>query len=247
MPDSLAVSVDQQRYAVAACTRMFNDLKILDHSGHVTVRLPDKSGFLIQAVHASRAQLMPEDLFTVSFDGEILDGPAGTRPASEFHIHSEIYKARPDVNAVLHAHPKVPILFTIAEGAELVMVLNHGYRWRNGVPVHPDTAHIDTPELGRAMVETMGDANAVLLKAHGIVLASESIQSLLIDGIHFDRNAQALLEASRLGKPIPMTDAEFDIFEQRFDRPKHGIKLWHYYSTRAIETGVLPGEWRTAI
>lgn len=247
MPDSLSVSVDRQRYAVAACTRMFNDLKILDHSGHVTVRLPDKSGFLIQAVHASRAQLMPDDLFTVSLDGEILDGPAGTGPASEFHIHSEIYKARPDVNAVLHAHPRVPILFTIAEGAELVMVLNHGYRWRNGVPVHPDTAHIDTPELGRAMVETMGDANAVLLRAHGIVLASETIQSLLIDGIHFDRNAQALLEASRLGRPIPMTDAEFDIFEQRFDRPKHGVKLWHYYSTRAIETGVLPEEWRNVI
>ena len=247
MPDSLAVSIDQQRYAVAACTRMFNDLKILDHSGHVTVRLPDKSGFLIQAVHASRAQLMPEDLFTVSLDGTILDGPAGTKPASEFHIHSEIYKARPDVNAVLHAHPKVPILFTIAEGAELVMVLNHGYRWRNGVPVHPDTAHIDTPELGRAMVETMGGANAVLLRAHGIVLASESIQALLIDGIHFDRNAQALLDASRLGKPIPMSDAEFDIFEQRFDRPKHGIKLWHYYSSRAIETGVLPEDWRAAI
>jgi L-ribulose-5-phosphate 4-epimerase len=247
MPDSINVSVDRQRYAVAACTRMFNDLKILDHSGHVTVRLPDNSGFLIQAVHASRAQLMPEDIFTVAFDGRIIDGPAGTKPASEFHIHSEIYKARPDVNAVLHAHPKVPILFTIAEGAKLVMVLNHGYRWRGGVPVHPDTAHIDTPELGRAMVETMGGANAVLLRAHGIVLVSESIQSLLIDGIHFDRNAQALLDASRLGKPIPMSDAEFDIFEQRFDRPKHGVKLWHYYSGRAIETGVLPEGWRAAI
>ena len=247
MPDSLNVSLDQQRYAVAACTRMFNDLKILDHSGHVSVRLPDNGGFLIQAVHASRARLGPDDLFTLSLDGRILDGPAGTKPASEFHIHSEIYKARPDVNAVLHAHPKVPILFTIAEGAELVMVLNHGYRWRNGVPVHPDTAHIDTPELGRAMVETMGDANAVLLKAHGIVLASESIQALLIDGIHFDRNAQAALEATRLGKPIPMTDAEFDTFEQRFDRPKHGVKLWHYYATRAMDTGVLPEEWRNVI
>ena len=247
MPDSLTVSVDQQRYAVAACTRMFNDLKILDHSGHVSVRLPDNGGFLIQAVHASRARLGPDDLFTLSLDGRILDGPAGTKPASEFHIHSEIYKARPDVNAVLHAHPKVPILFTIAEGAELVMVLNHGYRWRNGVPVHPDTAHIDTPELGRAMVETMGDCHAVLLKAHGIVLASESIQALLIDGIHFDRNAQAALEATRLGNPIPMTDAEFDTFEQRFDRPKHGVKLWHYYATRAMDTGVLPEEWRNVI
>jgi ribulose-5-phosphate 4-epimerase/fuculose-1-phosphate aldolase len=247
MPDSLTIDLDQQKYAVAACTRMLNDLQILDHSGHVSVRLPDNSGFLIQAVHASRAQLRPEDLFTVSFDGKILAGPADTRPASEFHIHSEIYKARPDVNSVLHAHPKVPILFTIARGAKLIMVLNHGYRWRNGVPVHPDTAHIDTPELGRAMVETLGEANAVLLRAHGIVLVSESIESLLIDSIHFDRNAQAQLEATRLGEPIPMSDAEFDIFEQRFDRPKHGVKLWHYYSTRAVERGVLPTEWGNLI
>jgi L-ribulose-5-phosphate 4-epimerase len=148
---------------------------------------------------------------------------------------------------VLHAHPKVPILFTIAEGAKLIMVLNHAYRWRNGVPVHPDSAHIDTVELGRQMVATMGDANAVLLRAHGIVLASENIQSLLIDGIHFDRNAQAQYEATLLGKPIPMSDAEFDIFEERFDRAKHGRKLWHHYATSAIEAGVLPEGWRDVI
>ena len=86
------------------------------------------------------------------------DGPAGTTPVSEFHIHSEIYKARPEINSVLHAHPKVPTLFTIAKGAELKIVLNHGYRWRSGVPVHPDTAHIDTPSLGAAMVDSMGDS-----------------------------------------------------------------------------------------
>lgn len=247
MPDSLTLPVDQQRVAVAACTRMFHHLKILDHSGHVSVRLPDKGGFLIQAVAASRGKLDPQDIFTLSLDGEILDGPTDTAPAAEFHIHSEIYKARPEVNSVLHAHPKVPILFTIAEGAELIMVLNHAYRWRNGVPVHPDSAHIDTVELGREMVATMGDANAVLLRAHGIVLASENIQSLLIDGIHFDRNAQALFEASMLGKPIPMSDAEFNIFEERFDRAKHGSKLWYHYATSAIEAGVLPEAWRDVI
>ena len=247
MPDSLTLPVDQQRVAIAACTRMFHHLKILDHSGHVSVRLPDDGGFLIQAVAASRGKLEPKDIFTLGLDGEILDGPAGTVPAAEFHIHSEIYKARPEVNAVLHAHPKVPILFTIAEGAKLIMVLNHAYRWRNGVPVHPDSAHIDTVELGRDMVATMGDANAVLLRAHGIVLASENIQSLLIDGIHFDRNAQALFEATSLGKPIPMSDAEFDIFEERFDRAKHGAKLWHHYATSAIEAGVLPEAWHDVV
>jgi ribulose-5-phosphate 4-epimerase/fuculose-1-phosphate aldolase len=97
------------------------------------------------------------------------------------------------------------------------------------------------------MAETLGDCNGLLLRAHGIVLVSESIESLLIDSIHFDRNAQAQLEATRLGEPIPMSDEEFDIFEQRFDRPKHGIKLWHYYSTRAMERGVLPTEWSNII
>jgi len=247
MPDSLTLPVDQQRVAVAACTRMFHHLKILDHSGHVSVRLPDNGGFLIQAVAASRGKLEPKDIFTLSLAGEILDGLSDTTPASEFHIHSEIYKARPEINAVLHAHPKVPVLFTIAQGAKLLMVLNHAYRWRGGVPVHPDSAHIDTVELGREVVATMGSANAVLLRAHGIVLASENIQSLLIDGVHFDRNAQAQYEATLLGKPIPLTDAEFDIFEKRFNRAKHGLKLWHHYATSAIEAGVLPQAWRDVI
>ena len=247
MPDNLAASMDLHRTAIAACTRMFTDMRILDHSGHVTVRLPDNSGFLIQSINASRSQLLPSDIFAVDFDGKIIDGPSDTRPAGEYPIHSEIYKVRPDVNAVLHAHPKVPILFTIAEGAELIPVTNHAYRWRNGIPVHADTGHIDTADLGRAMVETMGEANVVLLRAHGIVLASENIQSLLIDGVHFDRNAQAQFDASRLGKPIPMSAAEFDIFESRFDRTNHGIKLWHHYASTAIEAGIMPADWRDVI
>lgn len=247
MPDSLTVSVDHRRLAIAACTRLFTDLRILDHSGHVSTRLPDNSGFLIQSVHASRSQLTPADIFTLGFDGGIIDGPTDTRPVSEFHIHSEIYKARSDINAVLHAHPKVPILFTIAEGARLIPVIPHAYRWRNGIPVHPDSAHIDSAQLGREMVDTMGRANVVMLRAHGLVLASEDIKCLLIDGIHFDRNAHAQFDASRLGKPIPMSDAEYNVFESRFNREKHGIKLWHHYSETAFEAGVLPEGWRGVI
>jgi len=247
MPDTISPSIDALRHSVAACTRLFNDLGIMDHSGHVTARLPGDGGFLIQGIHASRALLEPDDLFVMTFDGEILSGPEGTRPAAEYHIHSEIYKARPDVNAVVHSHPMVPILFTIAEGAQLKMVINHGYRWRTGVPTHPDTAHINTPAIGRAMVDTMGDCNAVLLRAHGIVLVSEGIPELLIDGIQFDRNARAQLEAERLGPAISMSDEELDIFEERFDRPNHAEKLWKYYTGRAFDQSVLPAGWQNAI
>lgn len=239
--------VARLKYQVAACTRIFNAENILDYSGHVSARLPETDRFLVQSVHASRAGLAPENLYTMTVDGEIVDGPGDTRPVSEYHIHSEIYRARPEVGAVLHAHPEVPILFTIARGATLPMVRNHGYRWRAGVPVHRDTAHVNTPALGRSLVETMNGCNAALIRAHGIVLVAEDVPHLLIDGIHFDENARAALEASRLGPPEPMTDEELDIFEERFSRPKHAIKLWHYYTRRGLDSGLLPSDWEKAV
>lgn len=245
--DSIDNTVARLGLEVAACTRIFNAEGVMDYSGHVSARLPDGSGFLVQSVKASRAGLTPDDLYTLSLEGEILNGPEGTQPCSEFHIHSEIYKARDDVNAVLHAHPDGPILFTIAEGAKLEMVRNHGYRWRNGVPVHPDTAHINSVQLGREMVETLGDCNVVLLRAHGVVLVAESVPTLLIDGIHFEENARAVLELAPLGKPIPMSDAELDIFEQRFDRPHHADKLWTYYVSRGRDDGLIPKDWGNLI
>lgn len=234
------------KHQVAACTRIFNEEHILDFSGHVSARTPD-GNFVVQSVHASRAELEVDDLYTMTLDGQIVDGPKDTRPVSEYHIHSEIYRARPEVGAVLHAHPEVPILFTIAKGAKLVMVKNHGYRWRKGVPVHRDTAHVNTPALGRSLVDTMGACNAALIRAHGIVVVAEDVPHLLIDGVHFDENAHALLEAFRLGPPDPMTDEELDIFEERFDRPKHAVKLWHYYTKRGFSSGLLPEDWKGAI
>ena len=74
MLNPISQTVEQIKFEVASLTRMFNDLKILDHSGHVSARLPD-GNFLIQGVNASRALLNPEDLFTMSLQGEILDGP----------------------------------------------------------------------------------------------------------------------------------------------------------------------------
>ena len=247
MANTNITNIDSLRYGISACTRLLNMEGILDYSGHVSARLPNNEGFLIQSRHASRATLAPEDIYALDFDGEVIDGPQDTRPVSEFYIHSEIYKLRPDVNAILHAHPDVPILFTIAKGAELLMVKNHGYRWRSGVPTHPDIGHINSSELGKALATTLGEHNAALVRAHGVVLVSESIPALLIDAIHFDDNARALLELSRLGPPLPLTDKEIDMFMDRFNRGHHAEKLWHYYTKRAFDSGTLPDDWQTKV
>jgi len=239
--------VEKAKIEVAACTRLLNHEGILGYSGHVGLRLPDRDTMLIQSFDASRNDLVPEELYIVDLDGNVLDGNPEARPVNELEIHSEILRARSDVNAVLHWHPEIATLFTLVEGVDLVPMKNHAYRWASGIPIHPESWHIDTPERGRAMVESLGDHNAVLLRAHGAVIVSETISSLMVDAVHFDENARALYDASRLGTVKPLTNEETTEFAANFKRGNHSVKLWRYYLSRGLEAEVIPEEWAELI
>ncbi|MEE9124735.1 MAG: class II aldolase/adducin family protein [candidate division NC10 bacterium] len=244
MPNTLSnSSVERYKIEVAACTRLLNNEGILEYSGHVSVRLPDRNTLLIQSFDASRTDLTPDELFVMDLDGKILDGPSDARPVNEVEIHSEVLRARADVNAVLHYHPNIATLFTMVEGVKLVPMKNHAYRWGSGIPTHPESWHIDTLERGRAMAETLGKHHAVMLRAHGAVIASESIPTLMVDAVHFEENAKAMYDAARLGTLKPLTSEEITEFAANFKREKHAVKLWRYFLSRGLESGAIPKDW----
>jgi L-ribulose-5-phosphate 4-epimerase len=232
---------------IAAATRLLHSECVLDYSGHIGVRLPDNSGILVQGFEDSRAELTPDEILTVGWDGEMMAGREGSRPPNETVIHTAILQARPDIGAVLHCHPPSATLFTLVADAPLVPVKNHAIRWRDGVPEHPDPGHISSPEQGAALAATLGRHNACLLRAHGAVLVAEDARALLIDGIHFEENARALSGSMAIGKLRPLSEAEADAMEASFDRPRHIAKLWAYYVGRGIKQGVLPESWRARL
>ncbi len=236
-------SLERFKIEVAACTRLLNHEGILEYSGHVSVRLPDRNTLLIQSFDASRTDLTPDELFVVDLDDNILDGPSDARPVNELEIHSEVFRARDDINAVLHYHPNTATLFTMVEGVKLVPMKNHAYRWGSGIPTHPESWHVDTMKRGRAMAETLGKHNAVMLRAHGAVIVSESIPALMVDTVHFEENAKAMYDAARLGTLKPLTSEEITEFAANFKRQKHAVKLWRYYLSRGLESGAIPKEW----
>lgn len=244
MPDGISnTAVERLKIEVAACTRLLNNEGILNYSGHVSARLPDGETMLIQSFDASRTNLTPNELFITDFDGNILDGPADARPVNELELHSEILRARPDVNAILHYHPEVATLFTLVDNVELVPMKNHAARWVSGIPTHPESWHIDTPELGRELAETLGQHYAALIRAHGAVIVSENIPALMVDTVHFEENARAMHDASRLGTVKPLDRAELEQFNKLFKREKHAIKLWRYFLSRGLESGSIPADW----
>lgn len=240
-------SVESLRVQIAICTRIMNMEGLMDYSGHVSARLPDNSGIVIQSFDDSRAALEPDDLLTCDFDGQLIDGPAEKAPPREVYIHTEIMKARPDINAVGHFHPETATMFTLVEGRPLIPVKNHAARWMDGIPVHPDPGHINTAETGRALAATLGNCHAALIRAHGVAVTAESVEALLIDSVHFEENAKTLFHAAALGNVIGLTHEEMADFLSRFNRSAHIGKLWKYYLGRGVDAGAVPAPWLSAL
>jgi ribulose-5-phosphate 4-epimerase/fuculose-1-phosphate aldolase len=233
---------DMRALEAAAATRMLVAERILDYSGHVSIRVPGQDAFIIQIGSSSRAEVEPDSMLVVDFDGNVLDGDG--QPPSEIPIHIEILKARPDVQAVLHSHMELAIAFTMMEGVTLQPMRARASRWKSGIPIDPDPSHIKTAEQGRALAKTLGPHHAVLMRAHGLTLVAESAQALFIDAVHFKENATAQMQALQAGaKPLPLTEAEIAQIEKMEMRDWHIKKLWNYYVRKGIQEGVLPSEW----
>ncbi|HEX9461574.1 MAG TPA: class II aldolase/adducin family protein [Alphaproteobacteria bacterium] len=231
------------RHQVAATTLLLVSEGILGYSGHVSARLPGAETFLIQPVDQSRAELKPEHLLVCGLDGKKRSGPDGIRPPSEVFLHSEIYRARPDVHAIAHFHHDRTTTFSLVEGATLVPIKNHAVRWESGIPTHPDPSHVSSPELGRATAASLGPHQAMLIRAHGQAVVAETVKAVLVDCIHFVENAEALYRASLLGRVKPLTADEMAAFRHDFKRDMHTEKLWRYYIGRGRDGGVLPDAW----
>jgi L-ribulose-5-phosphate 4-epimerase len=231
------------REQVAACTRLLNEWGILGYSGHISARLPGQDAFLVQSFDQSRAEVTPDDLLVCALDGSVRSGPDGGRPPAEVYLHSEVLRARTDIQAIAHFHHDTATVFTLVDGLVLRPVKNHAARWFDGIPTHPDPSHISDRARGRAAAESLGPHHAMLIRAHGQVVTAESVPALFADCVHFVENAEAAYRAAALGPVIPLSDAEAAAFLRDFDRGRHVAKLWRYSIGRGRRQGRIPDPW----
>jgi ribulose-5-phosphate 4-epimerase/fuculose-1-phosphate aldolase len=230
-------NISKLRDEIAVCTRLLVMQGVMDYSGHVSARIPGSDRILIQPRDTSRLALTGDDILVVDLDGNILEGEA---PAPlETALHTAVYRARPDALAVCHGHPTFSTLFSVVD-RPLVAVRNFAYRFANAVPVHADTTHIRTVDQGRAVTQTLGDRGVCLLRAHGTVVVSSSMQELLMDCVDFEENARSLLYASALGPLLPLTSAEEGALRESYGRSaSRAAKMWEHYVHKARLAGVL--------
>lgn len=230
------------RAQLAATTRLLVMEDLLDYSGHVAVRAPGRDAFLIQPGIEPRSDVTPDGMLLVGFDGKVIEGDG--RPPVEIPIHIEIFKSRPDVEAIVHSHMELAIWFTLMEDVQIKPMRARAIRWRSGIPTDDDPSHIKTVEQGARLARTLGPHHATLMRAHGLTLVAESLPALLVDAVHFDENARAQMQVMQAGKvPKALTDAELEQIDRHEMREFHVSKLWKYYVRKGIKAGDLPADW----
>jgi ribulose-5-phosphate 4-epimerase/fuculose-1-phosphate aldolase len=198
---------------LVAANRILYRQGVVDGFGHVSVRHPAKPDrFLLSAAKAP-GRVTADDIMEFDLEGKPIDG-RGRPIYSERFIHSEVYKARPDVNAVIHSHSPAVIPFSVTQ-VPLRPVHNTASFLAPEVPVFEmrkaagmtDNLVTDSAR-GKALVETLGDRPVALLRGHGNVVVGPDLRRTVARAIYTEVNARMLLQAVMLGGPITFIDPE---------------------------------------
>lgn len=193
--------------------------------GHVTARAAGVDRFWMKPARLGLEEIGPDDLLLLDFDGNVLEGKHPRH--EEFPIHAEVFRARPDVNAVVHTHPRFSVAFA-ARGVPLRPVSHEGsFFWPPGVPTFDRfTDLVRTREQGEAVASELGAGRAVFLRNHGIVCADASVAEVTWAALALERACELQLLAQATPDTPILHTPEAEARQKK--------RIWHAERARAV-------------
>ena len=200
--------------------------------GHISMRLPDDPSLFFMKPHSvGLDELTMENILTIDLEGNVVAG--ASRRHSEVYIHSEILKARPDVNSVIHTHPPYAVALS-ASGRPLGCYSQPSALFFESLGVYSDTiALIRTPAMGKGVATALGPHRAVLLKNHGVAVVGASIEEAVINVIMLENAAMAQMITEAAGDPGPeFPRADIEKLRQEVSQPEQFVVNFDYLVRR---------------
>jgi ribulose-5-phosphate 4-epimerase/fuculose-1-phosphate aldolase len=210
---------------LVAANHILAEKGVLDSFGHVSIRDPRNPERYLQMQAIAPRDVRVEDVITFDLESNAID--ANGRPIyRERFIHGEIYKLRPDVNAVVHSHSPTIIPFSVT-GKPLRAVFHNGHFLGQGAPVweirqfagERNNMLVLTNELGKALAQALGSGSVVLMRGHGNAVAGPDLKTTVFRAVYTEINARLQLQATMLGGPITFLNEYEQLKAQNVDRP----------------------------
>ena len=196
---------------LVAANRILAEHGVIDAYGHVSMRSPDnpKRFFLARAIAPQTVQA--GDIMEYDLDSKPIDARGDS--VTERFIHSEIYRARPDVMSVVHNHSPSVIPFSVT-GVKMRALFHMASFIGDGLPVFEirkvkkgSDLLVRDPKLGAALAKSLGKEAAALMRGHGSVTVGENLQRAVGRSVYLEMSARMQMQALLLSNKITYLDA----------------------------------------
>jgi ribulose-5-phosphate 4-epimerase/fuculose-1-phosphate aldolase len=188
-------------------SRILAEFGVLDGFGHVSARDPNNPNHFLMSRSLAPALVTADDIMEFDLDGNAID-PSGRSLFLERFIHSEIYKARPDVMSVVHTHSPGVIPFGVSQVPLRAMFHNAAFL-AAGTPVWDirkgfgeTDMLVRDPARGKSLAETLGDKPVVLMRGHGDVTVGPTVKMAVFRAYYTDVDARLQAQAVALGGEV---------------------------------------------
>ena len=186
--------------------RVYNKGMVAANDGNFSVKLNDHE-FLCRPTGVSKGFMTPEFICKVDENANVLEANEGFRPSSEIKMHMRVYKERPDVKSVVHAHPMYATSFACCGMGLTEKIMPEAVLSLGEVPL----AKYGTPstdEIPDAVAEYLDYYDAVLLENHGALTYSDSLMNAYFKMESLEFYARLLYQAKMLGGPKELPEEQ---------------------------------------
>ena len=209
------------------CIRMLEHADIIDYNGHASIRTGEDQ-MLINIGSCQRSKLTVADICTIDMEGQVLEGDG--KPPLEFHLHAGIYRARPDVKAVVHAHPKWSTYLTMV-GQDYQPVYAQG-SLVYPVPVLDSPNSINNKPMADRLAATLGERPAAMMKSHGAVTVGKDIVEAFVLANYMEENAHRQYMALQIGKPYLFNEKELAMCREKLWTETLFKRTWDHFRAK---------------
>jgi L-fuculose-phosphate aldolase len=203
--------------------------------GHVATRDPEGRGIWIKAPGWGLEEVREDRLQLVSFDGEVLVG-SGT-PHKECPIHLEVLSARTELECSVHTHSRGAVSFAALD-TPLLPISHQGALFGGAdVPRFRETGSlVVSPELGRKLAATLGDAPAALMPKHGLVAAGSTAGTAVMHAVLLEQACRIQLDAMAAGELTVYSDPDEAIAKRALCWPPSQLESgWRYWLRKSAD------------
>jgi ribulose-5-phosphate 4-epimerase/fuculose-1-phosphate aldolase len=241
--DGEASAAAAQIAELVMANHILYDQGVLDAFGHVSVRNAEHPDRFLLARNMAPGLVQAQDIVEFDLEGSPFNA-AGRAIYLERFIHSEIYKARPDVMAVVHSHSPSVVPFSVSKTSPLRATCHMAGFIGTSTPVFEirdyagdaSSLLITNNELGHALTQSLGERSLVLMRGHGSTVVAESLRRAVYRGVYTELNAQIQSVAQQLGEVTFLSEGEAAETVRVIETQV--VRAWDFWSIKASATAM---------